>query len=114
VLSLHAFPFHRFDRRADDKRFALIWSDLAAKLHQNDGQPVVACGDFNTDRRDLLIDRATAPLRQAIGQEVTHAGRAVDDIIYSGGLELIRRDVIPTMSDHALCIAEFRAVAPAP
>lgn len=105
VASVHALPFRRFGRTPDEAEFAPIWQALADELGKFDGDPLVVCGDFNTPRRDLLLDVSDRVLARAIGDRPTHRGQSTDDILYS--TELIPAAeplVLPTCSDHELCL----------
>lgn len=105
VVSLHALPFHRFGRVAQD--FESIWTALALLIGPVTELPLLIAGDFNTSHRELLIDRVQGKLHSAIGQQATHEGRATDDILYTESFRLISQNVVPTYSDHALCLAEL-------
>jgi endonuclease/exonuclease/phosphatase family metal-dependent hydrolase len=105
VVSLHVPPFHRFGRAADE--FPFLWEAVAKSIGPLDGTPLLVCGDFNTDDRELLTDQIDGELRSAIAGQETHRGRSFDDILHSDALDLVHREVIPTQSDHAICVAEF-------
>lgn len=110
VASVHAFPFRRFGRTPDEAAFAPIWQTLADELGKFDGDPLVVCGDFNTPRRDLLLDVSERVLTRAIGDRPTHRGQPIDDILYSAELAPVAEPiVIPTCSDHELCLAYLAA-----
>jgi endonuclease/exonuclease/phosphatase family metal-dependent hydrolase len=105
MISLHALPFHRFGRVPQD--FESIWTALAELIEPVTEVPLLIAGDFNTNHRELLTDRVQGKLHSAIGQQITHENRATDDILYTDMFRLISQDVVPTYSDHALCLAEL-------
>jgi endonuclease/exonuclease/phosphatase family metal-dependent hydrolase len=51
VVSLHAPPFHRFGRAAEE--FTSIWEAVAKSIGPVDELPLLVCGDFNTDDREI-------------------------------------------------------------
>jgi len=108
VGSVHCYPFHKFDRKAEDEEFTPIWQALAAAVNHIPGEHIIVAGDFNTERRDLITGMVKKHrLIPAIEGMATHRGRAVDDILHSR--QLIRRSfaVTSSLSDHAFCQAEF-------
>lgn len=108
AVSLHCYPFHHFGHKAEDEEFAPIWGALADVINRIPGDRVIVAGDFNTERRDLLMNLVKRHrLSPAIGNTATHHGLAVDDILHNENL--IRRSsaVMPGPSDHAFCRAEF-------
>jgi endonuclease/exonuclease/phosphatase family metal-dependent hydrolase len=108
VASVHSFPFQRFGRSPDEAEFERVWSTLAKSVHPRDEEAVLVCGDFNTQRRELLTDHMDRKLYRAIGDRATHGDMAADDILFSEELELVGSVAVSTSSDHALCVAEFR------
>jgi endonuclease/exonuclease/phosphatase family metal-dependent hydrolase len=105
VVSLHAPPFHRFGRAADE--FGPIWAALARSIGTLADQPLLVGGDFNTGRRELLTEQLNGWLHRAIGVRNTHLNKSTDDILYTDEFEPVNSQVISTQSDHALCLAEF-------
>ena len=108
VVSLHALPFRRFGRQPEEPEFSRIWQALADLLHNYRDGPLVVAGDFNTRHRTLVLDAAERPLTRAVGDRPTHRGQPTDDVLYTE--ELVQRAeprVIPTFSDHALCVVEL-------
>jgi endonuclease/exonuclease/phosphatase family metal-dependent hydrolase len=108
VASVHSFPFHRFGRAPEEDEFDGVWSTLARSIHASEEEAVLVCGDFNTERRELLTDHMDRKLYRAIVDRVTHRDLATDDILFSEELDLVESEVVSTYSDHALCVAEFR------
>jgi endonuclease/exonuclease/phosphatase family metal-dependent hydrolase len=109
IVSLHTFPFHAFDRHADDSEFEYIWIALASVIDRFEEDPLIVCGDFNTDKRNLLTDRLSrAKLNSAVSKIPTYDGESFDDILYSRHFTLLDTSVIRTFSDHALCVAALR------
>jgi endonuclease/exonuclease/phosphatase family metal-dependent hydrolase len=105
MTSLHMPPFHRFGRKAQNPDFAYIWDHLAKQLEPRHGELAVIAGDFNTSRRDLLLRRIGATLESSV-REPTHNGTAVDDIVHPPAGRVSSR-VVPTSSDHHLCVVEL-------
>jgi endonuclease/exonuclease/phosphatase family metal-dependent hydrolase len=108
VSSVHCYPFHKFGRKAEEEEFRPIWQALAAAINNIPDYRILVAGDFNTERRDLIVDMVkNHRLIPAIDGTATHRGRAVDDILHAQ--RLIRRSfsVTPGLSDHAFCQAEF-------
>jgi endonuclease/exonuclease/phosphatase family metal-dependent hydrolase len=104
LVSVHAFPFRRFGRTPDEAEFAPIWQALASQLGKLGDGALVVCGDFNTARRDLLLGATARPLARAIGNRPTHRGQSIDDILYSADLVAGQPLVLPSFSDHDLCV----------
>lgn len=113
VGSVHVFPFHRFGRGADDSEFRAVWGSLAQGLSQSSGRPLILAGDFNTPRRELVHGALTRRLSSALGGRPTHAGAAIDDILYSSDFATREpAQVVDTFSDHDLCIATLQPAGP--
>ncbi len=106
AVSLHAFPFHLFERDAEDPAFSRIWSDLSENLAALTSTPLVVCGDFNTSKRDLIADSRLALSRAIIGQS-TYRNDSIDDMLFTRDFQLQRVEVIDNFSDHKLCYAEL-------
>jgi endonuclease/exonuclease/phosphatase family metal-dependent hydrolase len=109
--SIHSYPFHRFQRQAQESEFAMIWQELADFVTTICAGRLLVAGDFNTARRDLLTEKTDLALRRAVGEVPTHRGLPMDDILYSDGLAMLGQPkVVPNFSDHHLCIADFDPV----
>jgi endonuclease/exonuclease/phosphatase family metal-dependent hydrolase len=109
IITLHTFPFHAFDRRAEDPAFEFIWESLASTIDEYADDRLIVCGDFNTSRRHLLMTKLLrAELVRAIGEKETAPGASADDILYSKHFTLLDSQVRRTFSDHGLCIAELQ------
>jgi endonuclease/exonuclease/phosphatase family metal-dependent hydrolase len=112
VASLHAVPFDFFEKRDDDEAHRHLWENMAEAVQSiGDGHMILA-GDFNSERRELLTDklakRSERIFASAVGRvPTTDAGKAFDDILFSGPFKADRVRTEPTFSDHRLCIAEF-------
>jgi endonuclease/exonuclease/phosphatase family metal-dependent hydrolase len=106
LTSLHMLPFHIFDRAADDQAFQRIWRVLSLEFGHLARRPLIACGDFNTDRRDLLDSRG-ASLESTLCAERTYRGLSYDDILFSAPFVPMRAMTVENYSDHALCFVEF-------
>lgn len=107
VVSLHSFPFHLFGRDAEDPEFQSSWASMSHILREFSAQAMIVCGDFNTARRDLLLDYSGLSLTRAIENYKTHKGEAMDDILFSQNFTAEISSVYSTFSDHALCIADL-------
>lgn len=108
VGSFHAFPFYKFDRSAEDSIFAPTWRSMSKYVSKFQGTPLLLCGDFNTPRRDLLIDISPTPLQRVVGDIRTYRGFAADDILASPEVEQANSPtIVENFSDHKLCIGEF-------
>lgn len=108
VGSVHLPPFHLFGTEAEDPRVATVWKGLAEFVGGLPTEPLVLSADFNTERRDLLVDRLPERvLRRSITAGTSRIGMAVDDVLYSEGLGVRRSSVHRSFSDHALCLVEF-------
>lgn len=105
--SAHGFPFYLFDRDPSEAPFAAIWSRFADAINQLDDAPLLLGADFNTELRDLLIRRLGRITRRSVVGTPTYRGIESDDIIYTAEFDLRATKVIPTFSDHDLCISEF-------
>lgn len=107
VVSLHAYPFRRFQRDASDAAFAFVWEALGEHLSQSRPDALVVAGDLNSADRRLILDNTAIPLSGAMGGQPTHAGMAADDILYSRDFTVRSARTVSTLSDHALCVAEL-------
>lgn len=107
AVSLHVFPFHLFGRDADDPAFANIWSDLSGGLAELTSAPLVVCGDFNTEKRDLISQTSEVPLSRAITHQPTYRNQSVDDMLFTSQFKLNSVGAIDNFSDHRLCYAEL-------
>lgn len=111
----HVFPFYKFGRDAREPAFAAVWQELAAGVDALAGLarlPVLLGGDFNTEHRELLTGRLAGRFLRGVTGTPTYRGIESDDVIYSPGLALRGTRVIPTFSDHDLCVCEFEFQAP--
>lgn len=106
TVSLHAFPFHIFGRDAEDPAFAYIWSDLSENLAGLTLAPLIVCGDFNTNKRDL-ISGARLSLSRAVTHQTTYGNDSVDDMLFTSHFRLKRVEIVDNFSDHKLCFAEL-------
>ena len=107
VVSLHTIPFRLFGREANESDFEPLWSELSAELKGLAVRPLIVCGDFNTDQRDLASKSIGTFLTRSVVDEPTHKGRSIDDILYSQGFRPTSVKVLSNFSDHRLCIAEL-------
>ena len=107
AASLHAFPFHLFGRRADEPAFAGQWSALTGLLAPLAGAPLVVGGDFNTDRRDLVLAGLGGRLERALGDQPTYRRESADDVLHSQHLLAKQAGLRSNFSDHLLCHVEF-------
>jgi hypothetical protein len=55
----------------------------------------------------LLTSKTARRFRRGVTGNVTYRGVESDDVVYSPELELRETRVIPTFSDHDLCLCEF-------
>ncbi|MCA2220283.1 endonuclease/exonuclease/phosphatase family protein [Nonomuraea aurantiaca] len=99
VATLHMFPFHRFDRRAEDDEFAYVWEFLGKEVSRQVRGRAFVVGDLNTRRRDLIQAKGV-PLTSAVAGDV-------DDILYGEGARRVWGKTVEGFSDHDLCVAEF-------
>ena len=106
AVSVHAFPFHLFGRDAQDPAFSHVWSDLSDCLAQLTSTPLVVCGDFNTDKRDLIASENLS-LTRAITHQPTYRNDTVDDVLFTQDFQLQGVEVVDNFSDHRLCYAEL-------
>ena len=83
VVSLHTFPFRLFGREASDSDFEPLWSELSVELGGLAVRPLIVCGDFNTEQRDLISKSIGTFLTRSVVNEPTHKGKPIDDILYS-------------------------------
>ncbi|MEO3809320.1 endonuclease/exonuclease/phosphatase family protein [Sphaerisporangium sp. B11E5] len=100
LASVHMFPFHRFQRCAEEPEFSVVWDHLADEVSRCKDDVVVVAGDFNTDQRSLVLGRLAVPMESAITEG------QVDDVLF-GGARLVTVATVPTSSDHPLCVAEL-------
>ena len=105
--TVHVFPFHVFKRDAREAAFGNVWQELAGSIDALGDLPVLVGGDFNTEHRELLTSKTARRFRRGVTGSVTYRGVDSDDVIYSPELELRGTQVIPTFSDHDLCLCEF-------
>ena len=107
VSSLHAFPFHVFGRTAAEREFSFVWADITRALADKVTPSQIVCGDFNTTRRDLVLENRNIALRRANVENATYMGEPLDDILFSDNFTLNSISVIPNFSDHHLCLTTF-------
>ena len=107
ALSLHAFPFHLFGRKAHEEVFRPLWSELSTELQHLAKEPLIACGDFNTPRRDLVSVGDGPALERAVIDRPTYGDQAFDDVLYTEDFYLMSVNVVNNFSDHRMCFAEF-------
>jgi endonuclease/exonuclease/phosphatase family metal-dependent hydrolase len=107
VSSLHSFPFHVFGRAAEEREFFFVWRDITRALTETAAPSQIVCGDFNTTRRDLILEHRNVALRRANVENATYMGEPLDDILFSDDFSLNSIGVIPNFSDHHLCLTTF-------
>jgi len=109
VAAIHGFPFHRFDRSADELAFNEIWDYVASTIDGvSEGNGVVVVGDFNASNRKLITARTKRGYLSIMGGIVTHGDRAADDILISEDLSLVGGPyAVWSRSDHLVCLADI-------
>lgn len=107
AVSVHTLPFHFFRREADDHAFSGMWSALATSLQSLTGLPLVVCGDFNTEKRDLILAAESLHLDASMTGHKTYRDLGLDDILHSPHFTLACVEALANFSDHRLCVAEF-------
>jgi endonuclease/exonuclease/phosphatase family metal-dependent hydrolase len=105
-VSLHAFPFHIFGRGAEESAFRPIWSSLSADLVRLAVVPLIVCGDFNTNKRDLVSSNGELAFSRAITYQPTYRNESLDDMLFTSQFELTGVKVVDNFSDHRFCLAE--------
>lgn len=112
ILCAHLFPFHRFDvtPRAEvlDPAREAFQQQLAAATTR----PSVICGDMNVGNIDDFLPRAREAfgLHSPIHGPTRPDGRAHDHILHSAHLSSSWTRIIPTRSDHHLCVTELQVL----
>lgn len=112
IVSLHAFPFHRFGIDSRDmlaranKAFHAIDQFIAdeADLLEVD-QKLIVAGDFNAEQRwKLLKQPRRLMLRSGFDSDrpTRYDGRNHDDIIADQRLTICQQTILHTKSDHHL------------
>lgn len=111
VLNAHCFPLHYFSSQATEERFSHIWENLANGLAAaRQDTPCVAAIDLNYDDIETLLGAELTPNRytSAINKApTTPKGIQQDYLLYTPGFRLLTKSVIPTKSDHHLCIIQI-------
>ncbi|MGQ0777083.1 MAG: endonuclease/exonuclease/phosphatase family protein [Pseudonocardiales bacterium] len=107
VISLHAVPYHLFDRDAEDEKFRRVWEDIASTIVPFAGEPLVVCGDFNASNRRLFLDAGDLALTQVFPGVPTYKGMSVDDVLVSKHFRSTGTKVLANFSDHLLCLARL-------
>lgn len=112
IASCHLFPFSRFSIDPATPALDHVWASLAAVFPPTSAGSAIVCGDFNTEKRELLFQQLSYPLSSTTLGRATHHGKSYDDLIHT---PRVIRDGPPSIltlhSDHALCLAQFR-IAP--
>jgi endonuclease/exonuclease/phosphatase family metal-dependent hydrolase len=114
VGSVHVVPFRYYAAKAEDESYRKIWKHIARVVRSMADRPMILAGDFNSEKRSLLTDElewisAPAFYSALNGRPTTTTGRSLDDILFTDPFVVNQEtvEVIPTFSDHSLCIAEL-------
>ena len=109
ISAIHGFPFHRFDRSADESAFRGIWDYVVGAIDDvAERNAAIVVGDFNTSNRKLITTRTKREYLSIMGGIVTHGDRAADDILISRDLSLVGGPyAVWSLSDHLVCIADI-------
>lgn len=111
VLNAHCFPLHYFSANATEERFRHVWKALTYGLESaRTNTPCLAAIDLNFDDISILLETELTPHRftNAINNmPTTPKGIQQDYLLYTPEFCLLTVSIIPTKSDHHLCIVEF-------
>jgi endonuclease/exonuclease/phosphatase family metal-dependent hydrolase len=114
LVNVHCFPFHYFESQAAEKRFASIWQTLVRVLLGAVARgPTIACIDLNSPQIEFLLEDALLEGRFVVGfppQLTTSMGVQQDFIVVDQAFEVAVAQVVPTRSDHFLCLVTARLV----
>lgn len=111
ITNAHCFPLHYFSATATEDRFKDIWNDLGSHLKESENsRPTLAAIDLNFPFiKNVLSDEIIGPryINAFDATPTTPKGIQQDYILYSRQFRLLTTHIIPTRSDHHLCICDF-------
>ena len=109
VLCVQLFPFHSFDVNSLDDMLEPARLSLKRLLTLSVRGPVLLCGDLNVADLNLFLPDARADfgLTDLIHRPTRRNGRIDDHILHSAHFDASAIRVIPSPSDHHLCVADL-------
>lgn len=110
VICLHLFPFHLFGVKPSAPEFNPARKAFSDLLLMSRNQPTLICGDFNIADIDEFLPNARREnaLTELIHTPTRPDGVRHDHILHSTHFCATTVRVIPSRSDHHLCVAELQ------
>lgn len=108
--SVHLLPFHIFGLDEDHPAARRIWHQLSESILERTNLPVIIAGDFNGPVSLRLSPSALTRggITSAVNDAPTRAsGQSHDDVLVGSPFRIDRTRVVPTASDHHLCVVRL-------
>ena len=110
IFCVHLLSFHRFCVAPRAEALDPAREALLRQLAGTTTQPLVICGDLNVDNIDDFLPGAQKDfaLHSLIHGPTRPDGRSHDHILHSVHLSSGWTRIVPTRSDHHLCVTELQ------
>jgi DNA repair exonuclease SbcCD nuclease subunit len=105
----HLVPFYKFDRSITEPAFSSLQEQIKSELTAIAGGAAIVCCDFNSEDLSGIIPRSKdgAGFRQLIHLPTRVTGERHDNILCTDHWEVDAVRLLPTLSDHHLCMADL-------
>ncbi len=110
LINAHCFPLHYFGVKATDPSLTAIWHPLRRTLEDAHTRRTLACVDLNSPDIDHLLPNLKLWSYSELLPRVptTPKGVQQDFLLASADMGVpIKAEIVPTLSDHALCWADL-------
>jgi endonuclease/exonuclease/phosphatase family metal-dependent hydrolase len=113
IFCVHLLPFHRFNVAPSAEALDPAREALLLQLAGTTAQPSVICGDLNVGNIDDFMPgaRKDFELHSLIHGPTRPDGRSHDHILHSAHLNSCWTRILPTRSDHHLCVTELQVLS---
>lgn len=119
IITGHAIAFGPFGKEAEEyPQSYKPLSNLINKVNSS-GEPLLACGDFNTENlfdlvpeikgvvKDIIVGPTTPDIFE---NEIHRNGNKLDYMLINNLIDCIDTNNIENLSDHYLCIANIKII----
>jgi 3',5'-cyclic AMP phosphodiesterase CpdA/endonuclease/exonuclease/phosphatase family metal-dependent hydrolase len=105
----HLVPFYKFDRSITEPAFSSLQEQIKNELAAVAGEAAIVCCDFNSDDLSDLIPRSegVASFSELVHLPTRVTGERHDNILCTDHWEVDAVRLLPTLSDHHLCMADL-------
>jgi len=108
-VTIHGFPFRRFDRKFSEPEFRLIRVQITNILMGFSRTPTIIAGDFNDESLRPLFPRLfkSGAYKEVFDKVTDPNGMKLDHILFSTHWKVSKWAVVKGLADHYLCYADL-------